>query len=358
MIEIKENISLKKYNTLHLNITTKYFVEVFSVNDVLEVLDLSEIKNLPILILGDGANILFTKDYEGLVIKNSLKGIKITEENDDYIILEIAGGEDWPSLVKYTVEKNWVGIENLAYIPGTVGAAPVQNIAAYGQGLENSFVSLEAIEIATGKIKTFSKEECIFKYRHSIFKKELKDKYFIISVRLKLSKHFEGVDTTYHSRYESLQGELETFAKEPYTLKNIYEAVIRIRQKKLPDPNKIGTIGSTFANPFLNIEQLKKLQEKFPDIQYYPIDKMQYPNPNDEALQNVDIVKIPAGWLLEEAGWKNKKIGNVGTFEKHALCVVTYDGATSEETYKFTEILRKDFKEKYNIDLEYEVNII
>ncbi len=358
MIDLKENISLKKYNTLRLDVIAKFFVEVFSVEDFLEAINSPQCKNFPILILGGGANILFTKDFDGLVIKNSLKGIKVADENDDEIILEVASGEDWPKLVEYTVNNNWVGIENLAYIPGTVGASPVQNIAAYSQSLEDNFVSLDAVELTTGKIKTFNKEECEFKYRDSIFKQTLKNKYFITSVHFKLSKKFKIVDDSYHSRYESLKDELKSFSKETYTLKDIYNAVVRLRQKKLPDPNKVGTIGSTFANPFLNKLQLKRLQEKFPDIQYYPIDKMQYPNLDDEILKNIEIVKVPAGWLLEEAGWKNKRSGNVGTHPNHALCVVTYDGATPEDVYNFTEEMRKDFKEKYNIELEYEVNVI
>ncbi len=358
MIAIKENISLQKDNTLHLDVKTRFFTEVHSLNDIVDVTNISRFKNTPILILGGGANILFTKNYDGLVIKNSLKGKKIIKENNNYVIIEIRSGEDWPELVAYTVENNWVGIENLAYIPGTVGASPVQNIGAYGQSLEDTFVSLEAIELSSGKIKVFAKEDCEFKYRDSIFKSELKDKYFIISIRLKLSKHFKSVDSSYHSRYESLEEELKSFAKPPFTLKNVYEAIIRIRQKKLPDINKVGTIGSTFANPFINKKQLLELQKKFPDIQFYPVDKMKYPSINNPNLQGADIVKIPAGWLLEEAGWKNKRIGNIGTHPDHALCVIAYKGATPEEFYSFTENMRRDFKEKYKIDLEYEVNII
>lgn len=358
MTEVTNNASLQKYNTFHLNVTAKHFTQVFSIDDVKEIIKLNQKEKLPILILGDGANILFTKDYDGLVIKNSIIGKKIIEENDEYIILEALSGEDWPDLVTYAVSNNWSGIENLAYIPGTVGASPVQNIAAYGQSLEDTFVSLEAINLETGEIKTFTKSECNFKYRNSIFKQELKDKYFILSVRLKLSKYFQEVNTSYHSRYESVKDELNNFSKPPFTLKNIYDAIIRIRQKKLPDVNKIGTVGSTFANPFLSKEQLTELQKKVPNIQFYPVDKMQYPNVNDPLLQNAEIVKVPAGWLLEEAGWKNKRVGNVGTYQNHALCVVAYEDAKPEEVYAFTEMMRKDFKEKYQIELQYEVNIV
>jgi len=358
MIELKENFSLEKHNTLKLKVKTKFFIEVFSVQDLLDAIAFAKEKNLEILTIGDGANILFTKDYDGLVIRNSIKGIKIVEENDDYIILEIGGGENWPDLVTYAVENNWAGIENLAYIPGTVGAAPIQNIAAYGQELADTFISLSALDIETKEIKNFNKDDCDFKYRYSVFKGKLKNKYYVLSIRLKLEKNAKELNTSYYSRFESIKDDLKAIAQEPYTLKDIYNAVINLRKRKLPDPKEIGTIGSTFANPFLNQIELKKLQKIVPEVQFYPVNNMMYIPLDDERLKNAEIVKIPAGWLFDEAGWKGLREGNVGTFKNHALCAIAYEGATCEEFFNFTEKMRKDFKEKYNIDLEYEVNVI
>ncbi|MDB5260141.1 MAG: UDP-N-acetylenolpyruvoylglucosamine reductase [Candidatus Nomurabacteria bacterium] len=358
MTRLEKDFSLKKHNTFHLDVHAKFFVEVHSKEDLIEALNIPEARENKIFILGDGANVLFKSDFNGLIIKNSIKGIRTIEENDDHVILEVGSGVDWHELVTYTVNNNLQGIENLAFIPGTVGAAPVQNIAAYGQELAETFETLTAISIETGEEKVFTKEECEFKYRDSIFKGELKDKYFITQVRLKLSKHFKGVDTTYHSRYESLESELQSIATLPYKLKDIYNAVISIRKKKLPQVEEIGTIGSTFANPFITQEQLKELQKIVPHVQFYPINKMLYPKMDDPALIGLEVVKVPAGWLLEEMGYKGVRDGNVGTFPRHALCVVAYDGARGEEVYAFTEKMRGDFKKKYGITLKYEVNVI
>jgi UDP-N-acetylmuramate dehydrogenase len=307
-------------------------------------------------VIGRGANILFTQDFPGLVIHVAIKGIDIIEQNQQQITLQLGAGEDWPELVTYAVNQGWAGIENLAGIPGLVGAAPIQNIGAYGQQLADVFVSLQAVNRQTGELKTFSKADCQFQYRDSIFKHELKDAYVITSVTLQLATDFSA-NTSYHSRYESLEDELQTFAQPPYSLGDIHRAIIQIRQKKLPQIEEVGTVGSTFKNPFITQTQLSELQKKTPNVQYYPVEGMAYPK-DLQKLEDQEYVKVAAGWLIEEMGWRGKRVGNVGISDKHALCVVAYDDASPAEVYAFTEQLRQAFQDYYGFQLKYEVNVL
>ncbi len=358
-ININSNEDLNNHSTMRVGGKAKYFIELKNTERLRDILELANQEKVKVLILGDGSNTLFTGDYDGLVIKNCIKGIHSTFEDENYIELKVGAGENWHKLVEYCVNNNYAGMENLAYIPGTVGAAPVQNIAAYGQVQEDTFVSLEAIHMKTLEIKTFTKEECQFAYRTSVFKTKYPGEYCVINVSYKLRKALQYIpDTSYHSRYESLLGELEQIAKPPYTLKDVFNAVVSIRKKKLPDPSIVGTLGSFFLNPFVTKTKLEKLQKVFPGLQYYPVDKMQYPNLDEEILKTSEIVKIPAGWLLDELGWKGKAIGNVSTFDKQALCVITTGPVSGEDVLKYTNMMKKSVKDATGIDLLSEVNIV
>ncbi len=349
MVKAQFRVDLLLYNTFKVSVKAKYFLEINTLDDL---------KDLPkerILILGQGANILLTRDFDGLVIKNNLLGKK--ELGDG--IFEIGSGESWIDLVDWTVNDGWSGIENLAYIPGTVGAAPVQNIAAYGQTAGEVVSSVTGLNLDTFKLETLSNKDCNFYYRDSIFKHELKNKFFVTSVTFKLFKsaHF---DTNYYGSrpYESLQSEIDKIAKPPYTPKIIAQAVTNQRKVKMPDLEKLGSAGSFFKNPFISKEKLADLQKEIPEIQVYPVNAMLYPNPDDPALKITDQVKIPAGKLLDKLGWQGKRIGNVGTFEKHALVVINYGGATGQEILDFALQMQTDVKKNFGIDLEPEVNII
>lgn len=360
MVEVKKDVSLLGYNAFHLNIKAGLFAEIKSVEDLQELFSDSKYQKEKLYVLGGGCNTLFTKDFEGLVVKISIPGITQISEDEKSVSFKIGAGEDWVKLVEFSVENNLGGIENMALIPGEVGSAPIQNIAAYGQVLEDVFESLEAYEIKTGKSKTFNKTDCEFKYRTSVFKGKLKGKYIITSVTLKLDKpSFHKLDETYHERLgnRSIVGELKKFAKEPYTIKDVYQAVVNIRSQKYPPLSELGSNGSVFLNPFVNQKKLKELLEKFPNMQYYPVDKMQYPQMTDKSLQG-EIVKIPAGWILDELGWRGKRIGNVSTSDQQALVVQSYPGATASEIYEYIKLMQKDFKQATGIELTPEINII
>lgn len=341
-------VSLLTFNTLRVDAQAKDLVDINTPSDLAK-LNLAE----PILFLGQGANVLFVKDYPGTVAHIKLLGKQVISQNTDSLTVEVAAGEDWHSLVMWNVDQNLSGMENMALIPGTVGAAAVGNIAAYGQNQEDILVKLKAIDLATGKEKEFAKEECGFTYRESSFKHS-SGKHLVTSVTYELSKtaHF---DTSYHSRYESLASELPAHAA--YSPKDIAEAVIRLRTKKLPDPAKIGTAGSFFKNPVVTKAKYLQLKTQLADLQAYPPQKLAYVD-ESQWLDEATEVKIPAGRLLDELGWRGKRVGNVGTHTTHALTIVNYGGATGQEIYYFAEKMRADIKTNFDIDLEYEVQII
>lgn len=360
MPQIQRDVDLSTYNTFKVHSQASYFMIVNSVNEITDVLKEYSGK-LPILTLGQGANVLFAKDYPGLVIVNNLKGRKVTRDGPESVEVELASGEIWHDFVMWAVENGMSGIENLALIPGTVGAAPVGNIAAYGQTAGEVIKTVKAI-LATPPVSPISLTalDCQFYYRDSAFKHDWKDKYFLTSVVFKLSKTAQ-YDVSYHSRYETLQEDLKRLfpehANSPYSPKEIAQAVVSLRTRKLPDWRVLGTAGSFFKNPFVSKNKFAQLQKSMPDLQAYPVNAMLYPNPNDPVFRKSDRVKIPAGRLLDELGWKGKRIGNVGTFEKHALVVVNY-GATGQEILEFTQKMQEDIKKNFEIDLEPEVNII
>lgn len=331
--------NLLPYNTFGISAFASQFVEVSSVSQLQNLIREKHFSEKPFLILGGGSNILFTKNYEGLVLKNNLKGISIEKEDENHILIKAAGGEVWHDLVMYCVNKGWGGIENLSLIPGTVGAAPMQNIGAYGAEIKETFEYLEAVNISTGEIETFNNERCKFGYRESIFKHEAKGKYFITAISLKLNKK-PVLNTSY--------GDIETLLKEwdidKPTISDVSKAVIAIRQSKLPDPSLLGNAGSFFKNPVIDNSHFEILKEKYPEIKSFP-------TPEGK-------VKIPAAWLIEQAGWKGKRFGTIGVHEKQALVLVNYGGGTGKELIDLAHKIIDSVKEKFSVTLNPEVNII
>jgi len=336
---IQTNISLKPYNTFGIDVMALNFANFSSVEELALILQNPITKSLPLLILGGGSNLLLTKDYEGLVLKNELHGIDIIESKDNSVFVKSAAGEIWHDLVLFAIKNNLGGIENLSLIPGSVGAAPMQNIGAYGVEIKDVFHELEAYEIETGKIKKFSLEECNFGYRESVFKHQLKGKFIVISVTLKLTKN-----PVLNTSYGAINDELQKRGILYPTIKDVSDAVISIRKSKLPDPKEIGNSGSFFKNPVVTKTKFLELKEKFPAIVNYPLDE--------------NNVKLAAGWLIENAGWKGKTIGNYGVHKNQALVLVNYGGAKGEDIYNLSEEILQSVKSLYGVELEREVNVI
>lgn len=332
------NVSLKPYNTFGLDVKAKHFAEVNSLTEFKQALIESE--NEAHLFVGGGSNLLLTKDYDGLVILNKIKGIQLESETEDHVIIKAYSGENWHKFVMYCVDHNWGGIENLSLIPGTIGAAPMQNIGAYGMEIEQVFETLEAINLETLAIENFNKVECEFGYRESVFKRKKKGQYFIYSVTFRLTKkHKINID------YGDIKVILEqqNIAPELASIKDVSNAVIAIRQSKLPDPKVLGNCGSFFKNPTISIDQFEGLKIKFPSIKGYA---------------NNDGIKVPAGWLIEQCGWKGKRVGNTGSHAQQALVLVNYGGASGHEVYQLALDIIKSVKDTFGITLEPEVNII
>lgn len=356
MLQIQQNFDLTNFNTFKVSAQANNFAVISNISDVMQIPT-----DTQLLFLGDGANILFTKDFPGLVIKNEIKGQTVLTQDEKSLTVELGAGQDWHEFVMWAVEQGLSGVENMAYIPGTVGAAAVGNIAAYGQSVGEVIEAVKGYSLNNlTELRTLNNLECLFYYRDSIFKHSLKEKFFITSVVFKLSK-VPKFDTNYADRgratRESLAGELAKFATPPYSPKDVAQAVMRIRKVKMPDWHDIGTAGSFFKNPFVSKTRYAELQKQMPDLQAYPVDHMLYPNPDDPVFKTVDQVKIPVGRLLDELGWKGKRIGNVGTFEKHALIVVNYGSATGQEILAFTQQMQQDVQRNFRIVLEAEVNI-
>lgn len=337
-MDIKNNISLKEYNTFGVDAKAKFLTFLEKEVEIKEVFDSQEFKNNPHIFLGCGSNVLFVNDFDGIVVVNKLKGIEILREDEENVWLKIASGEDWHDVVLFTVEKKYWGIENMALIPGTVGAAPIQNIGAYGVEIKDVIEDIFAFNVETSEKKIFSKDECKFGYRESIFKNELKDKYFISALVLKLSK-IPKVNLS----YKILNEYLDKNNIDKNNIKNISDAVIEIRKSKLPDTKVIGSAGSFFKNVFVEKDILKKLLEKFPELPYF---------------EEGNFYKIPAGWLIESCGWKGKIIGNVGVYEHQALVVVNHGGATGVEIKNLVDRIIDSVEQKFGLTLVPEVNII
>ena len=336
MNKISSNFSLKDYNTFNINVKSDKFISINSEDQLIDFLSQHK-EEENIFFLGGGSNVLFSKDYNGTIIHISIKGKKIIEEFDDKIIIEVSSGEDWHEFVEWSIENNYGGIENLSLIPGNVGAAPIQNIGAYGVELKDVFDSCRVLSIDSNEIKIFNKDECDFNYRSSVFKSEKKNKYVILSIRLKLTKE----PHSYNLSYESLR---ERFNDKDINLSNISREIIKIRESKLPDPKKIGNCGSFFKNPFIESEKLDILLEKYPKLPYHKGENGLY--------------KIPAAWLIEKMGFKKKSLGDASVYINQPLVIVNNGNATGSDILNFANSIKKSVKENFNIDLEEEVNII
>ncbi len=337
-MNILSNFNLKPFQTFHLNVNSKYFVEFNNLSELNQSLDFQQKNKLDFLILGGGSNILFTKDFDGIILKNGLLGKKIIKENEDNIWIKVQSGENWHQFVKYCVENQWNGIENLALIPGTVGAAPIQNIGAYGIEIKDVLDSLEAFHIESKEIHHFSHSDCEFGYRDSVFKRKFKKQYIILSITLKLNKK-----PNLNFSYADVQKYFEKHQLEP-TIKNIFDAVVSIRQEKLPDPNLVGNAGSFFKNPFIDNTHFHTIKKEYPNIPSFPIDK--------------NNIKIPAAWLIEQCGWKGFRENDFGVHPKQPLVLVNYRNAHGKDIYELAQKIMLSVKQKFDIDLEPEVNIL
>ncbi|WP_409450818.1 UDP-N-acetylmuramate dehydrogenase [Epilithonimonas sp.] len=337
---IQENVSLKPFNTFGVEASARYFSEVNSVEELIETLKFSNAHSLPLLFIGGGSNILLTKDFEGLAIQLNQKGISEEIIDDNQVLVTAKVGENWHQFVMYCLDKNYGGLENLSLIPGNVGTSPMQNIGAYGTEIKDVFESCKVLNLETLEIEVFNLEQCKFGYRDSIFKQEGKGKYVILQVTFRLTRKDHKIDV----EYGAIKSELENLGITNPTIQDVSKAVINIRQSKLPDPKVIGNAGSFFKNPTIALSQFETLKLKFENIPGYP---------------NGDFVKVPAGWLIEQAGWKGKQIENVASHKLQALVIINATGnATGKEIFDFSTEIINSVKEKFGIELEREVNII
>ena len=334
---LQHNISLKPYNTFSIEAAAENFANVFSIDDIFELLDNKLVIRDKLFVLGGGSNILLTKDVAGTVLKNAIPGITFISEDSELIYIRSGAGVNWHSFVLYCLENNFAGLENLALIPGNVGASPMQNIGAYGVELKDIFHSLQAVHIEDKRLATFDKEQCQFGYRNSVFKGKLKNQFIITSVTFALLKN-----PVFNTSYGVLQEELDKMNTD-LSIQSIAAAVINIRKSKLPDPAFIGNAGSFFKNPTLDENQFKILQNNFPGL---------------SAHRSGLGYKIAAGWLIEQCGWKGFRKGDAGCYAKQALVLVNYGQASGQEIYGLSTDIINSVMDKFNIQLEREVNII
>ena len=338
-MEILNNISLLAYNTMGIDVGAQYFTSFSGEDELLEVLNAPVASQSPLLVLGGGSNILFTSNYNGLVLKNNLRGIDIIKEDGHYVYVKVGAGENWHSFVEYCLQKNLAGVENLSLIPGNVGASPMQNIGAYGVEIKDVFEELEAMHSGDKRIHTFSVNDCAFGYRESVFKQRYRDQFIILSVtyRLRKTPHF-------NTSYGAIEQELERMGVQELSIQAVSQAVINIRRSKLPDPKEIGNAGSFFKNPSVPAALYDQLKIQFPGIVGYA---------------NTDgTVKLAAGWLIEQCGWKGVRRGDAGCHARQALVLVNYGHASGKDIYDLSEDILQSVKEKFGVKLEREVNIV
>ncbi len=342
-MNIEQDFSLKPYNTFGIESYAKYFARFGSVAELEEYFAPGQFSTLnsqfSTLILGGGSNILFTQNFDGLVLKNELKGIELVKEDAEHVYLKAGAGENWHRFVQYCIQKNLAGVENLSLIPGNVGASPMQNIGAYGVEIKDVFHSLEAFHLDDKKIITFNLQDCEFGYRESVFKGKYKGQFVITSVTYRLNKK-----PSFNISYGAITQELETMGVIDLSIANISEAVINIRRSKLPDPAEIGNAGSFFKNPEIGNEQFVQLKEQFPAIVGYDLHNGK--------------TKLAAGWLIEQCGWKGYRKGDAGCHSKQALVLVNYGNAKGEEIYNLSNEIIASVKEKFGVALQREVNIV
>ena len=338
-MDIQLDADLQPFNTFHVAARTARLARFRSVDELRALLQAPELKDLPHLVLGGGSNILLTKDWPGVVLLNEITGIEVVEETDEHVIVRSGSGEWWHQFVTYCVGKGWGGVENLSLIPGKVGAAPMQNIGAYGVEIKDVFDHLEALRLSDGTVVRFNAEDCRFGYRESFFKREGKGQYIILNVAFKLTKHSQV-----HTHYGSITHELQKRGITEPSIQDVSDAVISIRRSKLPDPMALGNAGSFFKNPVVSSEVAERIQNEYPDVVAFPAGERQ--------------VKLAAGWLIEKAGWKGFREENLGVHKDQALVLVNYGGSTGQAIYDLSTRVLESVKEKFGVELEREVNII
>ena len=339
MPEIRQDVDLKPLNTFGISARARYYTELHAVAEFAELLQSEIFKNQPVLIIGGGSNLLFTKDFDGLVIRNCLKGISVEENTSDSVLLRVSAGEVWHELVMWTIAQGYAGLENLSLIPGCVGASPMQNIGAYGVEIKEVFEKLDALSMRDGSLQSFDKKACEFGYRESVFKGKYKNQFIITAVYFRLKKN-AAVNTSYGAITAQLQ---EMGVMQP-SIKDVSDAVIAIRRSKLPDPAVTGNAGSFFKNPEISAELYQKVHASFPDVVAYPLADGRY--------------KLAAGWLIEQAGLKGFEIDGAAVHVKQALVLINKGGATGNSVLRLSEEVIKRVKEKYGVELEREVNIV
>ncbi|HEY0067770.1 MAG TPA: UDP-N-acetylmuramate dehydrogenase [Flavisolibacter sp.] len=338
-MQIRENISLRPYNTFGIDAIARQFAVFSSVDELKELMDDRQLSTGNRLVLGGGSNILLTGDYEGLVLKNEIMGMEVVNEDEDHIYVKAGAGENWHRFVMHCVEKEYAGLENLSLIPGNVGASPMQNIGAYGVEIKEVFHELEAWHIEDRTLHNFSASDCEFGYRESVFKRKYRDRFVIASVTYRLSRkpHF-------NISYGAIKEELERMGVQELSIRAVSDAVIRIRSSKLPDPKETGNAGSFFKNPLIPNEQFIPLKEAFPNIVAFPAGN--------------GHTKLAAGWLIEQCGWKGFRRGDAGCYPKQALVLVNYGNATGREVFQLSEEIIASVKNKFGVELEREVNLV
>jgi len=338
-LNIIKNFSLKQYNTFGIDVNAKEFAAFTSVDELTELLSSKSHTNTHNLVLGGGSNILFTKNIDGIVLKNELKGIELIKEDQHHFYVKAAAGENWHQFVLHCIKHNYAGLENLSLIPGNIGASPMQNIGAYGVEIKDVFEGLEALKKSDQSIHLFTTNDCEFGYRESVFKRKYKDEFVILNVIFRLNKI-----PVYNTSYGAIEQELEKMNVKDLSIQAISQAVINIRSSKLPDPNKIGNAGSFFKNPTIKTSAFKALEKVHKKMPHYIVDE--------------NNVKIPAAWLIEQCGWKGYKKGDAGVHKNQPLVLVNYGNANGKDIYDLSEEIVQSVKEKFKITLEREVNII
>ena len=345
---IQENISLRPYNTFGIEVRARKLAPFADGIELAGVL--SSHKGMPHMVLGGGSNVLFTGNVDGIVLKNEVMGIETVAEDEDYVYLRVGGGENWHAFVQHCIAVDLGGVENLSLIPGCVGAAPMQNIGAYGVELREVFQDLEAFHLLDSTIERFTLNDCAFGYRDSVFKGKYKDQFAILHVTFRLRKR-----PVFNTSYGAINQELEQMGIKDLSLRAISEAVIRIRNSKLPDPRRIGNAGSFFKNPIVGSNDIDRLVKEFPGMPVYPAAKEPYVGAESDFP---GAAKIPAGWLIEQCGWKGFRRGDAGVHERQALVLVNYGDATGKELYDLSEEILQSVQGKFGVELEREVNVV
>jgi UDP-N-acetylmuramate dehydrogenase len=334
-----QDFSLQPYNTFGIAASARYFTSFSSEEGLKEVLRSEHFKSLPHLVLGGGSNVLLTGDYDGLVLRNEIKGITVEKQDENHIYVKTGAGENWHEFVLFCVRNGYAGVENLSLIPGNTGASPMQNIGAYGVEIKDVFHELEAVNNKDGEVRRFSAEDCSFGYRESVFKNKYKGQFIITSVTFRLN-----TKPVFHTSYGAIRQELDAMGVKDLSIQAISQAVINIRSSKLPDPKEIGNAGSFFKNPMVDVKNFEDLKQQYPNLPSFPGEQ--------------GTVKVPAGWLIEQCGWKGYRKGDAGCYPKQALVLVNYGAASGQEIYQLSEEIIESVKSKFGIALEREVNIV